>query len=928
MAPSVPPEAALDGSSEAARALLSGACAAPFLRRTAEREAAWLSAAWERPAAESLQALLADVRAVREGGLSDVEAAAMLRVARRRAALLIALADLGGVWDLDAVTAALTQFADAALSAVIDRLLAQEAARGAIPGFDPEAPAYVILAMGKLGAGELNYSSDIDLIALFDQDRLPEASLFEAKHRFNRLTQQMVKALSEMTADGYVARVDLRLRPDPGATPACLSMAAAETYYEGMGRTWERAAHIKARPVAGDLAAGAAYLERLTPFVWRRHLDFAAVEDAIDMLSRIRAHEGGGEIAVAGQDVKLGAGGIREIELLAQTRQLVLGGRDPSLRSSRTRDALADLTRAGRLPEAARDELSAAYVHLRTLEHRLQMVEDQQTHRMPTDPQALERVAALMGAPDWPSLERETRAHMQAVRAAAGEDLDARPANGAADLCGAASLPDPARAESVAKGWFSGRLRAMRTPRARQALERLTPGLFRRLADAPDPMAALMRFDRFLNGLPAGVQLLALIEANPRLLDLLIEICGAAPRLADYLAHRSAVLDAVLDEDFFAPPPLFTERLAELALLLDGAEDYERALDAARRWAAERRFQIGVGLLRGTLPPAEAGPAYSDIAEVCLSALWPHVVAEQARQRGGIEGGGAAVVAMGRLGSREMTATSDLDLIVVYDAPVTAESEGPRPQAAAPYFAGLTQKLTAALTAPTAEGALYEVDMRLRPSGRSGPLATSLASFARYQREDAWVWEHLALTRARVVAGAPDLTAKIDAAIEAALARPRSAEAVRTAAVDMRAKIQDAHPRESGDKWSVKHPPGGLFDIEFVAQTELLIAASHGDAGCARGGWSTQAAIAALAAAGRFTSEEAAALEEAYSLQAGLQHMTRVTLEAAFSPNAAAGVRAAILRAAGSTDLDSFSTRLDSAQAAARRVFEAYLSAR
>ena len=418
------------------------------------------------------------------------------------------------------------------------------------------------------------------------------------------------------------------------------------------------------------------------------------------------------------------------------------------------------MTAAGRLPSADRQALDAAYAHLRTLEHRLQMIEDQQTHRMPKDVDGLRRVAALMGQPDWPSLETETRGHMHAVRRASGPDLDVKttPAIAAADA--ARAFPDPDRAAAISTAWFGGRLRAVRSDRARRALERLAPSVLERLATAPDPMHALLCFDRFLHGLPAGAQLLALIEANPKLLDLLTEICAAAPKLADHLARRASVLDAVLDAEFFAPPPDLAAQIAELKATTSGVEDYERLLDAVRRWAAEKRFQIGVLLLQGALTPTAAGPAYADIAEACLVVLVPAVEAEHAVRNGPPPGDGAAVLALGRLGSREMTAGSDLDLIVVYDAEPTAVASGgvddPRPPAGQ-YYARFTQRLISALTAPTAEGALYEVDMRLRPSGRSGPLATSLAAFARYQLEDAWVWEHLALTRGRAVAGPPAL---------------------------------------------------------------------------------------------------------------------------------------------------------------------------
>lgn len=885
--------------------VISAAAAAPFLCRLMRQEAEFLGRLWSIAPEQALAGILRETEAA-EGDAAGFMRA--LRIQRRRIALLTALADLGGVWPLEAVTGALSDFQAAALRATCDRLLRAEAARGALASLDPERSGYVLLAMGKLGAGELNYSSDIDLIALHDSDRLAEADRPAAKDRFVRLTRELVRLIGEITPDGYVARVDLRLRPDPSSTAVCLSMDAAETYYEDVGRTWERSAHIKARPIAGDLASGADYLKRIEPFVWRRYLDFAALEDAADMLARIRSHSGGGAIGVRGQDIKLGAGGIREIEFLAQTQQLILGGRAPELRSPRTLDALAALTEAGRMDEADRAALEAAYRHHRRLEHRIQMIEDQQTHRIPRDAAELERIAALMGAEDLAMFESQCLEHMCAVRRVAGPQLDTRARAKPTDLADAAAgLPDPERAQAIAENWFSGRLRAVRSPRARHSLERLAPDLLRRLRDAPEPMQALVQFDRFLSGLPAGVQLLALFEANPKLLDLLIGVCAAAPRLADHLARRSAVLDAVLDPDFFVAPPDRQSLTGELSEALKRAADFEATLDAARRWAAERRFQIGVGALQGVIDAGALGGHFSDVAEAALASLWPEVEAEHARRHGPPPGRGAVVLALGRLGSREMTAQSDVDLIIVYDADPTDRSDGERPLSAPQYFARLTQRLTSALTAPTAAGSLYEVDMRLRPSGNSGPLATSLESFRRYHREDAWIWEHMALTRARTAAGAPDLRDDVAASVRDALAQPRPADAVRKAAAEMRGKLEAAH-RGLG-AWSLKYPRGGLVDLEFIAQTELLIA------GGAIGGEDANSAFARLAAAGRMADETARALTGSYDFQTALQQLCRVAVDGAFEPDSAGvGLRQALCERLGAADFAALEARLAEAQ--------------
>ena len=882
------------------------------------RDAAYLAECWRVAPETRFDEICRDIETAAQDAPDEATLKAALRVARRRAALLIALADLGGVWDVEAATGALTRFQETALRTVTARLLRAEAMRGSVDGLDPDHSGYFLLAMGKLGAGELNYSSDIDLIALFEPDRLPPESRYAALERFVQLTKRLVNIFGDVTVDGYVARVDLRLRPDAGATAVCLATDAAEHYYEGLGRTWERAAHIKARPIAGDLEAGASYLRGLEPFVWRRNLDYAALEDAADMLGKIRAHKGGGDLEVAGQDVKLGAGGIREIEFLAQTQQLILGGRDRSLRAPRTRDALAALTAAGRLEEVDRAALDEAYLYHRALEHRLQMVEDQQTHRLPKTPEELDRIAALMALPNAAALERETLARMRAVRRVAGPSLDGRGRAQPAALAEAASaLPEPERAVELARGWFSGRLRAVRSPRARSSLERLAPALLRRLAAAPDPMHALAQFDGFLQGLPAGVQLLALFEAHPKLLDLLTEICAVAPRLAEHLAHRAQVLDAVLDRSFFAPPPDCAALRAELEEQLARAADYEGALDAARRWAAERRFQIGVGALKGVFPIDRAGRHFSDVAEAAIAALWPYVLAGLVERHGSPPGDGAAVLALGRLGSREMTAQSDLDLIIVYDADLNAMSNGPKPVSAAQYYARLTQRLTSALASPTAEGALYEVDMRLRPSGRAGPLATSLSSFRRYQLEDAWVWEHMALTRARTVAGTAEARRGAEAAVAEALAKWRDPAKIRDDTVAMRAKLDAAHAAELTRPWALKHTRGGLMDLEFVAQSGILIAGAAGV-----GGLDAISAFETLERCGAAPPAEAEEMIAAYRLQRNLQQICRIALGGELDPDTATpGQRETVARAAAFDSFDAAAAALTAAQAQVRAVF-------
>lgn len=803
-----------------ARDLLAAAgSASTHLATLMEKEAEWLREAVEQAPEAVMATILRDAAAESPPALADT-----LRIAKRRAALLIALADLGGVWELDAVTGALTDLADRAVSLALAALVRAEIAHGKLPGCSEddvaEAAGMFVLAMGKMGARELNYSSDIDLIVLFDESRHEPSDYGTLRRGFIRITQRLVKLLQEQTAEGYVFRTDLRLRPDPSVTPVCIATEPAENYYESLGRTWERAAFIKARPCAGAIEAGEAFLERLTPFVWRRHLDYSAIQDAQDMRLRIRNHKGlGGPLSVPGHDLKLGRGGIRQIELFTQTRQLIVGGRDPDLRQPATLPALDALADKGWIGRDAAAELGAAYVAHRMLEHRIQMLDDAQTHRLPETEAEFARLAALADTEPGP-LKAELRDRLERVSSLTEPFFV--PEASAPDVPEIEEIfADPEAARDRMTGWT--RLPAFRTERARSIFRRIEPEILTRLAAAANADEALVALDTFLSGLPAGVQLFSLFEAHPALLDLLVDICATAPELARYLGRNAHVLDAVISSDFYRPFPPMSELHADLVHRLAEAEDYETALNLSRIWMKERHFRIGTHLLRRIAEPEEAATAYSAVAEAALRALYPIVIREFARRHGPPPGAGAAVVGMGKLGSREMTASSDLDLIVIYDAAGAHASEGNRPLPVQTYYARLTQALIAALTAPMAEGALYKVDMRLRPSGRAGPVAVALSGFRRYQAEEAWTWEHLALTRARVVAGPPDLAQSVSAALREVIDRPHDEAKVLSDAIDMRRRLTEAQETAASHPWEVKLGPGRMMDIELLAQSGALI---------------------------------------------------------------------------------------------------------
>lgn len=864
------------------RELLVGtAGCSPFLKAAMEREAEWLAAALAEAPERVLADLLDGVAA-----LDDRGAPAGLRIAKRRVALLAALTDLGGVWPLESVTGALTRFADAAVARALRACLAAEIARRRLPALsadDLDAPGMVVLAMGKMGAFELNYSSDIDLICLFDESRFDPDAYLDMRTGFVRATRAMAAMLSDTGAEGYVFRTDLRLRPDPSVTPVCLAFEAAERYYESLGRTWERAAHIKARPCAGDIPAGETYLERLRPFVWRKHLDFAAIQDAHDMRLRIRSHKGlGGPITLDGHDMKLGRGGIREIEFFTQTRQIIAGGRDPSLRVRGTVEGLERLAAAGWVPGEIADVLAADYRAHREVEHRLQMINDAQTHLLPSGEDGFARLAAFTGC-DAADLRADLDERLTRV-AELTEDFFA-PSTGR--MGGDAPELSPDQAEIVAR-WRS--YPALRSERAQTIFERLRPLLLDKLDRAADPGRALVHLDGFLAGLPAGVQLFSLFEANPQLVDLVIDIADAAPGLAAYLSRNAHVFDAVIGGSFFAEWPGRDALCAELAARIADAPDYEARLDVARRWTKEWHFRVGVHHLRGLIDGAEAGRQYADLADAVLSRLLPAVVEDFATRHGPPPGRGAMVLGMGSLGARLLHAASDLDLIVIYDAAGVEASEGPRALASRTYYARLTQHLVTALSAPMAEGRLYEVDMRLRPSGKQGPVATALAAFRSYQTEEAWTWEHLALTRARPVAGPSDLMDEVERFRRDLIAAPRDAGPTAAAVADMRARLAEA--KGGGGGLSFKTGPGRLQDIELAAALLALLGGSDARAAADQ--------IASAEAAGIVDRGEAATLTETHErlwqAQAALRLLGR---DAQGAPPAGARAAAFLERDAG-----------------------------
>ena len=865
---------------------------------------------------------------------SEAEIMRRLRMAKRRAALLIALADISGLWELEEVTRRLTEFADEAVRAAVAFALRNGARQGRLLDATPENSGYVVLAMGKMGAHELNYSSDVDLIVFYDPGRAPLAEGVEPGPFFVRMTRQVMKILSEITGDGYVFRTDLRLRPDPGSTQVAISVEAAEIYYQTMGQNWERAAMIKARPAAGDIALGREFLDTIAPWIWRKYLDFAAIADVQSLKRQIHAVKGHGEIAVAGHNLKLGRGGIREIEFFVQTQQLIAGGRNPRLQGRSTLEMLDALADEGWIRREVAAELAEAYRFLRTLEHRIQMQMDQQTHLMPSDDEGLERLARFARFPDGASLSAALRRTLETVQdhynALFEEAQELADGTGSLVFTGAEDDPEtletlermgfarPEEASRIIRGWHYGRYRAMRSASARERLTEITPHLLAALARSGDPDAGLLAFDRFLEGLPSGLQLFSLLRANPHLLDLLVTILGTAPELARELSRRPRLFDAVIAPDFFEPLPDAEAYGRMIGEAVPGDMAYEEALDAARMFAGEQKFRIGVRMITETVTPQEASAAYTALAEAVIARMLRLVRRQLADAHGEFPAARVAVIAMGKLGGREMTATSDLDLILVYDpGGDAAQSNGRRPLSPGQYFARLTQRLISALSAPTAEGVLYEVDMRLRPSGSQGPVATHLESFRRYHEESAWTWEHLALTRARVIAGDASLRREVEGIIRETLTRPRDAGKVKADVLDMRRRIWKEKPPRS--VWDLKTARGGMVDVEFVTQTlELLAAHDHPEVL----DQNTRRALEALVAAGVLDEAAGVDLLAAHDLYQHLSHILRLCLREGFrGEGAPEGFARLVANAASAPGLPEADALLRDMQERVARIF-------
>ncbi len=908
---------------------------APYLAELCRKHPEFLADLLDQGPDHSAKICLEDVTSAGTSIAEEAELGAALRDAKGHMALTCALAEIGGRWTTEQATRALSDLADASLHAGLEFLIARAIEGGKFSDDAQRRTAsdcgLAVFALGKHGGQELNYSSDIDIVAFFDRSADVLAEPGEASKTWSRIVQRLAALMEDRTEHGYVFRTDLRLRPDPGSTPVALSTDAALTYYESRGQNWERAAWIKARPCAGDLKLGTEFLAELAPFVWRKHLDFVAIADIQAMKRQINIARNVGGLRLAGHNVKLGRGGIREIEFFTQTQQLIAGGREPGLRVRPTSSALAALAEDNWISRETADQLTKTYWFLRAVENRVQMQNDEQTHILPEDDSGLSSIAALMGYEDLAEFETDYRAALDRVTDSytnlftEGTSLSSQTGDlvftgtdddpGTLDTLTSMGFNDPQKASALVRKWHYGSYAATRSATSRAHLTELLPVLLETFAEAGNADVALANFDNFLSRLPAGVQFFAMLRSHNELCRLLVAFMASAPKMAEAVIRRAHILDGLIDptrSEEVVDPVVLSEKLNSF---LDEADGFEDLIDRARILGQEHMFLISAGLISGAISAQQAGRQFTTIADTLLSRLFEDTRKQLAERHGYIEGARVALVGFGRLGSRDLSVSSDLDIILLYDVPEgEQESDGAKPLGTVQYFTRLTQRLIAAISAPTATGVLYEVDMRLRPSGNAGPVATSLSAFDSYQAEKAWTWEHLALSRARVICADPGFGDQIDQMLDEIFARPRDRTKVLADVLDMRMRLlKDRPPRHPFD---LKLADGGLMDLDFIAQSAVLLDGAtlrdvRGD---------TEAILRNLGRSGVLVQGET--LADDYAVMAGIVQVMSACLTNPFKPEGwTDAFKSLLARTANSPDFARLESDVDEMKARASAAF-------
>ncbi len=831
--------------------------------------------------------------------VTDVESLSrQLRQVRQREMLRIAWRDLSqseSSADLNETMADVSALADACIRDALDWLQNALIEQWGEPqNATGERQQLLVLGMGKLGANELNFSSDVDLIFVFPEAGNTANGKKTNEQFFTRLGQQLVRALDENTADGFVFRVDMRLRPFGQSGALACSFVALENYYQSHGRDWERYALIKARIVAGDAVAGSELFDILHPFVYRRYLDYG-VFDALREMKQMVASE----VKRKGManHVKLGAGGIREVEFIGQAFQLVRGGRELELQRRDIQGVLRWLGEHDYLPGYVVEQLLAAYEFLRNTEHRLQEYQDQQTHQLPDDALGQQRLAFSMGFDHWDEFLPVLRGHMTRVHSHFQQVFESpQKAHAAADDSGLSALwlstPADDEAETIlqAAGYDQpaacwSRLQALKagrnyhalSPAGRTRMDRLVPlllGAVVALEPRPDsPHEVLQRLLTLVEAITRRSAYLALLSEHPMALSQLVRLCAASPWIAQRLAHHPLLLDELLDPRSLYHPPDRAELAADLQHRLKQitADDLEQAMDSLRQFKQVSVLRVAAADVMDAVPLMQVSDHLTIIAELVLQAAldlaWGYLVARHGRPActaGRDESEkGFAIVAYGKLGGIELGYGSDLDLVFLHAAEnQLAVTEGLKPVVDSVFYARLGQRIIHILTTHTSAGTLYETDMRLRPSGESGLLVTSLASFSEYQRNKAWTWEHQALVRARVVGGDKRLKQVFDGVRQEVLALPRDAKQLKKDIMEMRERMRESLDRTRDGEFDLKQGSGGIADIEFMVQFAVLRGAHKTPALCAFS--DNIRLLAGLAEQGVFAAEDVAMLSDAY----------------------------------------------------------------
>jgi glutamate-ammonia-ligase adenylyltransferase len=776
-----------------------------------------------------------------------------LRRFRGREMVRIAWRDLAGLADLSETTADLSALAEACLDHALAWLYRwQSAAQGVPTGADGRPQALVVLGLGKLGAGELNFSSDVDLIFAYPgpgetggTDRPVENVDF-----FTRLARQLIQVIGHPTADGFVFRVDLRLRPFGDNGPLVMSFDALESYYQEQGRDWERYAWIKARAVAGDRPAGEDLLRRMQPFVYRRYLDFGAFESLRTMKLMITQ-----EVARKGleRNIKLGPGGIREVEFFGQIFQLIRGGVTPDLQERGIRKVLAVLAERGTISEDTRRELDAAYVFLRNVEHRLQEAADQQTHDVPREATGMARLAAAMGFDTAAAFTAALDGHRHAVHGHFQMLLEAPEAEGhasavareldtiwtqvtgaarAAELLAQVGYGEPGEVLRLLDHLRSDTETRALSLTGRQRLDRLIPLILREATHASQPLSALRRILDLVRTVERRTSYLALLLEYPAALRRLVKLADASPWIASFLAQHPVLLDELLDSRTLYRPPDRDALAADIRrrLAQAPADDLESQIEELCIFKQSNVLRVAAADVTGRLPLMRVSDFLSDIAEIAVNAVvdlaWDHLVERHGTPVCRLDGApcerGFAVIAYGKLGGLELGYGSDLDLVFLHAGVEGPTRGGPRPIDTAQFFNRLGQRVIHILTSHTRAGKVYEIDTRLRPSGISGILVRHVEAFGDYQLNEAWTWEHQALIKARAVSGEALITARFDAIRGQTLARRRESTRLRADVIEMRERMRRERSRPEAGVFDLKQDPGGMVDIEFLVQYLVL----------------------------------------------------------------------------------------------------------